>query len=361
MPHAGKQIVALIPWRHAVTGGVQADHRIVEELTSRGWTVETVYFGEAPPIARNLWWWHCIKFNCVLLRKYWASPPGTVFLADQGLSIAFLLFSWYIQRRKRARLALLAYHLVFNLWRNPMRRALWRWTEGATARQADLVIASSESARHELLTLGVSPMRVQVVPLGISRRASREEARRIWHDGPVRLLSIGTVEPRKGLEYLVLALADLRDCNWRLDVAGTVQSNYHGHLVDLARSAGLLDRIEFHGRVSDDDIDVLLSRADIFVSPSLWEGFGLAVLEAMDRGLPVVASRAGALSELIDHEYTGLLVPPADVPALAQALRRLIQDRDLRCTLGSAATVAVRERYSWAETGRQIDAALACL
>ncbi|MBV9280097.1 MAG: glycosyltransferase family 4 protein, partial [Chloroflexi bacterium] len=105
----------------------------------------------------------------------------------------------------------------------------------------------------------------------------------------------------------------------------------------------------------------LLAAADMYVSPSRWEGFGLAVVEAMAAGLPVVAVAAGAVTELIDSGRTGVLVPPGDIPALGRALRDLMGDEDARSALGRAAEAEARARFSWQKTARSLDDALSAL
>jgi glycosyltransferase involved in cell wall biosynthesis len=234
--------------------------------------------------------------------------------------------------------------------------------EGTVVRGADVVIASSQSTRRELLDLGIRDNRVVVVPLGLRSSAiDRGPTRSERMDGALRLLSVGTVEPRKGLDYLLRALGQLPGDSWQLDIVGGFDAAHHVALVDLTRSLGISDRVHFHGRVSDEELEAFMGEAEVYISPSLGEGFGLAVLEAMDRALPVVVTGAGALPELVEHERTGLVVPPEDVPALVDALRRVMTDSDLRRRLGRAAAAEVNGRYTWEQTGKHIDSVLSRL
>jgi glycosyltransferase involved in cell wall biosynthesis len=357
-----RSIRAIVPCPDPLTGGVQADLQIIEQLRTRGWQIQVEYMEVRAGKTPRDRWRDQLEFNVRLIRRFWGAPPGFIVLEDQGLSGAVALFNLYARTVKRARIVVLTYHLVFNLWRNPVRRSIRRVIEGMVARSADLVLASSESTVGELKDLGVAERNIRPIRLGLNR--STRQVRRVERRGenvPPRLLTIGTVEPRKGLKYLIEALGQLRAHPWTLDVVGSMQNDHHAELVELACSLDLDRRIRFHGRVDDDDVVDLLNGADIYVSPSLGEGFGLAVLEAMEAGLPIVTSRAGALPELIAHEQTGLLVPPADTSALAAALLRLLLDPQLRQDLGRAAALAVEGRYTWGETGQQVDAALSAL
>jgi glycosyltransferase involved in cell wall biosynthesis len=101
------------------------------------------------------------------------------------------------------------------------------------------------------------------------------------------------------------------------------------------------------GFVPHDELQRLYGRAAVVACPSRREGFGVACLEAMAHGRPVVASAVGGLKELVMDGETGLVVPPRDPVALRQALERLLRDHDLRRKLGSAGRERARERFSW--------------
>jgi glycosyltransferase involved in cell wall biosynthesis len=97
----------------------------------------------------------------------------------------------------------------------------------------------------------------------------------------------------------------------------------------------------------------LYSSAEIAVTASLYEGFGLPAAEAMACGTPVIATRAGALPEIVGEHGTGILVPPADPPALAAAIKRLLADKQLRQRMGDAARKRIEESFSWEGAARK--------
>jgi glycosyltransferase involved in cell wall biosynthesis len=151
---------------------------------------------------------------------------------------------------------------------------------------------------------------------------------------------LANLVPRKGVDVLLEALARLEPAP-RLWIAG--DGPERGALEALAKQLGLAERVHFLGRC--DDTGDLLAACDVFVMPSRLEGLGVAALEAMAAGRPVVASRVGGLAGLVVHERTGLLVPSDDVASLADALRRVLDDAALRTALGAEGPRRIAEGW----------------
>jgi glycosyltransferase involved in cell wall biosynthesis len=167
--------------------------------------------------------------------------------------------------------------------------------------------------------------------------------------------TIGTVarlEFVKGIPFLLQAAGALqrRHAELRIEVAGS--GSCEPRLRLLTSRLGLAESISFLGWRQD--VDALHRRWQVFVQPSIYEGFGLAALEAMASGLPVVASATGGLPELVEDGVTGFLVPVGDVDALADRLRQLLEDEELRVQAGRAARERVREHFSGAAMGAKI-------
>jgi glycosyltransferase involved in cell wall biosynthesis len=170
-------------------------------------------------------------------------------------------------------------------------------------------------------------------------------------DGVVRLLSVGAIVPRKGFDVLIPALATLGDLPWQLTIAGdrTRDRDAAARLdADIARLP-LGERIDVSGAVSPQRLAALYTEADVFVLASRFEGYGMAYAEALAHGLPVVGSNAGAIPDTVPRE-TGLLVDAGDIPALAQALRRVIGDAGLRQRLAVAACAAAPRLPTWRQS-----------
>ncbi len=165
---------------------------------------------------------------------------------------------------------------------------------------------------------------------------------------PGRVLFVGNSDDRnKGARYLVEALAMLGDRAWRLVVVDRRESRV---VRERASELGVADRVTLTGRLTSAELADEYRRCQLFVSPSLYEGFGLPAAEAQACGAPVVATTAGALPEVVVDGETGLLGPPANPAALAAAITRLFDDPPLAARLGEAAARRARATLTWRRT-----------
>ncbi len=164
----------------------------------------------------------------------------------------------------------------------------------------------------------------------------------------------------KGMAVALKALAEpaLRDANAKLLVIGT--GTQKPELQQLAQSLGVTNHVVFHDPVPHDKLPVLYGAVDTGVFPSIGdEAFGITVAEAMSCGKPVIASHIGGIPEVVGNEGTcGLLVPPGDPAALAQAMRRLADDTALRTRLGTAARARIERLYTWGMSAQRLLSAL---
>jgi glycosyltransferase involved in cell wall biosynthesis len=170
---------------------------------------------------------------------------------------------------------------------------------------------------------------------------------------------VATVTPRKGHALLVEALSGLRDLDWELFCAGSLVRDVDTAAIlrTAVAAAGLEERVRLLGEVDEASVAKLYERSDLCVSASLYEGYGMALAEALARGLPVVAAAGGAVADTVPPE-AGLLVPPGDVLALRDALRRFLAEPGLAGRLRAGAR-AVRARLSgWDDTAAAVEGAL---
>ncbi len=224
--------------------------------------------------------------------------------------------------------------------------------------QAQSIIAISASTRREALSsYRLDPAKVVVIPEGVEPRfrpehdPSRLAEIRARYALPTRfILFVGTIEPRKNLPTLLDAYAALRP---KAPEVGLVVAGGKGWLhqgfYDRLRALGLADRVQLTGFVPDDDLPALLSAAEVFAYPSVYEGFGLPPLEAMACGVPVVVSNTSSLPEVVGD--AGLLAPPLDPGAWAGALARLVTDDSLRQELRGHG-LARAGHFTWEQTAR---------
>jgi glycosyltransferase involved in cell wall biosynthesis len=212
------------------------------------------------------------------------------------------------------------------------------------ARRADRVFCLNSREREFLVSRGwAEPARVRVLPNGVERDLFRQE--RIYAASATRLLFTGQWLRAKGTRYLVQAFESLasRYPAIELTCVGT------GGDDDAARhdfAPSLRDRVRVVPRVTRQELSKELEKADIFVFPSLSEGFSGALLEAMASGLPVVATSAGAAADLLRAGGNALIVPFADGRALIESIDTLLNRADLRQQLGEAAR-ATAAGYEW--------------
>ena len=171
---------------------------------------------------------------------------------------------------------------------------------------------------------------------------------------PLRLLFVGRLCDEKGVMVALKALNAL-SAEFHLDIVGAGETAYVGELRAYVREKGLTDRVIFHGKVPQDALIQFYDRADIMLNTSLWqEPFGLTTVEAMARGLPVIATRTGGTEEIVMSGVNGLLTEPGDEQALASAIQRLASDSAQRARLAGAAQRTVREHFTLDENVRRV-------
>jgi glycosyltransferase involved in cell wall biosynthesis len=188
--------------------------------------------------------------------------------------------------------------------------------------------------------IGVPVARIGVLPNAVAAAAGSAAGRL----DPPLIVFTGLMHANKGVDALLeaLARADVRELPWRAKLlGGGALARYRARIGEL----GLAARIEAPGWVAPEQIREALARASIFVLPSLIENLPLALLEAMAYGLCPVVTPVGAMGEVVSHGVCGLIVPPGDARALADALRTLLADRRLTGRLGEAAQRRFQERY----------------
>ena len=233
----------------------------------------------------------------------------------------------------------IAAHHDTDVWMGPLAR----FVERQTARLGTRVAACSEAVRrfaierHGLPAATVVTLRNATAPVPAPSAADRAAARTALGAAPDDRL-VGTLgrldEPKKGLRTFVAAAARVAAAVPRARFVLIGDGAARPELERRAASYGIRDRVRFHGEVADPER--LLPGLDLFVQPSLWEGFGLSVVEAMAAGLPVVASRVGGIPEAARDQIEALLVPPGDATRLAEAIVSLLRDPARAARLGAA-------------------------
>jgi glycosyltransferase involved in cell wall biosynthesis len=329
------------------TGGTIYDKKVMAELRQLGWTVEHLEWPPSFPFPTT-------ADIDIVTASLAACPDGALVMID-GLASG-VLPEVTEEETARLRLVALVHHplaLESGLPKDVAQRFLI--SERRTLKHVRAIVVTSEVTAATLLSdFGVAAGTITVATPGIEKRGPLRT--RIVNAAP-QLLAVGTVMPRKGFDVLVDALAFIADLNWHCTIAGSLDRNPETAVAIQQQidGHGLGGRIALIGEV--DDPTAFYQTADIFVSSSRYEGYGMAIAEALAYGLPVVAARVGAIPDVVP-DGAGILVPVDDPASLSDALRTLITDPMARQRYAKSATEAATRFASWRDTAERISSAL---
>jgi glycosyltransferase involved in cell wall biosynthesis len=328
------------------TGGYIYDRRIIEGLRTRGSTVQVHELAGRFPLADEVAWAAAAEAVAKV-------SPGALAVID---GLALPAFSKLQDRLPRPWVALVHHPLALETGLTPSESRSFAAIERRLLACAARVIVTSPGTRRDLAAYDIEGERIGVVCPGTDPAPTARGS-----GGPgLALLCVASFTPRKGHLVLLEALAGLTDLDWRLTCVGSAERD-----PACARSiAATLDRLQLRPRVAlvgeraEADLAPFYDRADAFVLASYHEGYGMVLTEALARGLPVIATRAGAIPETVP-EHAGLLVPPGDPQALAAALRQVMTEPGVRARLMAGAQEARGGLPSWSAAARDFAAELA--
>jgi len=331
-------------WR----GGQAQALLLVRGLLARGHGAEIVAVRDTPLAKRAQDAGVRVHAVCPHFRRISMARMLRGLLRDQNFDIIHahephgLTAAWLAGVRRRASLVVsrrVAYPL------SPGRAAMARYL--AVRR----IIAVSRYVAASIVTCGLDPSRIAVVHDGVPvpppcTTAERAAARARWGVAESELLlgCVGYLLAEKGQEVLLhtLALLEERFPQCRLLLAG--RGPYRGHLELLARELRILDRIIFTGFV--DDVDSVYAALDLFLFPSLAEPLGSSLLDAMARGIPVIAVASGGIPEILEDGKNGRMLVVGEPEAFAGAISRLLQNPPEAAILGAAGRATMRDRFT---------------
>ena len=347
-----KNLVFAVPGDLATpTGGYAYDRHIIDELRNLGWQVEILNLGSTFPWANE-------TTRSTAQTRLLMVPEGGIIVVD-GLALGVLPEAARRLRAHHKLVALVHHPLALETGLSSSQAEILHASERVALAAAKHVIVTSPSTGRQLTAdYGVAPDKITVARPGNDPMPPAPGSR----DGLVRLLSVGSIVPRKGFDVLIAALATLGDLPWRLTIAGDCTRDLPAAAqldADIARF-GLGERITMLGAISAGRLSQIYAEADVFVLASRFEGYGMAYAEAIAHGLPVIGTRAGAIPDTVASD-AGLLVAPDDVGALALALHRLIKNADERQRMAAAAQAAARRLPTWRESAQIFSRAIEAL
>jgi glycosyltransferase involved in cell wall biosynthesis len=328
------------------TGGYLYDRHLLELLPRHG--IDVVHLQLSARFPRP----HAADFEqtAALFERI----PATTLLLVDGLAYATLPES-LIAATKSRRVALIHHPLAQETGLSERRRgALYESERRALARAHHIIVTSPMTGRILIADYGVTPQSITVAIPG-TEAARRSSAACETVAEVFNLVAVGSIIPRKGYDVLVAALAEIREMNWRLNIVGSTDLSPKTALSlrqQIAR-CDLQRRIVLCGELDQARLEDAFDRAHVFVMPSRFEGYGMALTEAMACGLPIVTTSGGALAETAP-DAVAIKVAPGSVSALADGLRQILSDSVLRSRLAAASWEAGKCLPDWHQTAATV-------
>lgn len=329
------------------TGGYLYDRRIARGLRGLGWEVRVRGLDASFPRPSR----GALQQAAEVLAQ--VSSGGLVLI--DGLAMGAMPAVALAESRRLRLVGLVHHPLSAETGLSPAETRALRSAEQGALAAARRVIVTSRHTADRVAELGVQASRIEVVEPGTDPAPLARGS----GSSTLHLLCVATLTHRKGHAVLFDALASLKHRAWRLTCVGST-NRCTETLRDLGERIprlGLEARVSLAGEVNSERLAGLYDRADLFVLATRFEGYGMALAEALARGLPVVSTRTGAVPETVPED-AGLLVPPNDPVSLAAALSRVMEDPELRGRLALGARAARKRLPSWAQACRRMDAAL---
>jgi glycosyltransferase involved in cell wall biosynthesis len=327
------------------TGGYRYDRRVMDLLPQQGWNVRHLPLpGDYPSPS---------EVSLANTVKMIAEAPDALVMID-GLAFGAMPME-YVKQIPQPIVALVHHPLALETGIDAGRAKYLEKTEREALTRAVHVLATSEATADILVSdFGVPKNSVSFAEPGTDPAPRAEGS-----GGIPRLVSVGSVTARKGYDVLVAALARIKDLKWESRIAGRIERDLAAaRLVrDAIAKNGLQERVHLLGSLPDDALDQEYKKADLFVLPSHFEGYGMAFAEALSRGLPVVGCAGGAVVNTVPAD-TGILVPPGDDNALADALRKLLTDKSQLQRRADAAWSYAKKLPTWNDTAARVAKAL---
>jgi glycosyltransferase involved in cell wall biosynthesis len=341
-----------------LTGGWIYDRLLVEHLQAQGHTVDVISWKR-----RNYVCNMADNFSPRLFRRL-HNPEWRLLLEDELNHPSLFRLNLRLKQKRRRPIVSIVHQV---LCRQPLKRIqqlFYRSIEHRYFQSVDGFIFNSQTTRANVASLIDLRQPSLVAYPGGDRlgwlASDAGIASKCLQSGPLRLIFVGNLLPNKGVLPLITGLARLPEKSWHLSLVGslTMDRGYAQKVRALIGRRGLNGQVDLTGPLDGQELVKRLTASHVFVLPFSYEGFGIACLEAMAWGLPVIGSGAGALKELVQDGVNGWLVAPGDVGDLAEKILRLHGDRNLLTRCGAAALQTFCLRPRWKDSLQKINSFL---
>ncbi len=326
------------------TGGYAFNFHMAQGLAAAGHQVDVIHYKTIPEQIRGSRY----RGSLHVLKRVLKNKPDLLIVSK---SYSFMALLRMVLPFSGIPVLYMVHHLEWHDREDAgsvFRKAMVRWF----LRCASGIWVNSGSTASDVELLGLPVELMTIVPPGMNRFpvSSFKERKK-----PVRIITAGTVCPRKDQLTLVKSCGMIKDLEFSLEILGdeSADPQYAALVRNEVESLGLAERTVFHGHLSRDQLERLYGECHIFANLSRWEGYGMAVAEALWAGLPVIAADAGAVPELISHAVEGYLVKPGDAEDCARRLRELVSDGTLRETMSSNARRKAGDLFTWEDSRRE--------
>jgi glycosyltransferase involved in cell wall biosynthesis len=351
-----------------VTGGEIYNRRLYEYLRSRYSKVENITWQTKPHNTKLQFFLNSLKQNLSLWKLLLQLDGRTIILEDISTSSDLFLFNLMTRLTrqllgKEVRVIPIVHHIYAPLAKGRLNTGLKLYEERIFLNCADGIIVNSEFTKRSLESLMCHSTNMVVAYPGLNVSSTRKARELVRDRENLHLLFVGYITSRKGVDTLIesfrVLVMDYGIQDLILDLVGdtTRDPSFFREISHSCETAGIGDKVRIHGRVASDELERLYAMADIFVFPSLWEGFGMVLIEAMYNRLPIVATNAGAIPYLVKDGENGILVPVRDSEKLAKSIKKLIESPELRRSFGES-NYRLAIQFNWNKSFSNIESFL---
>lgn len=290
---------------------------------------------------------HLIWANIFWMSKVTDMANPTIFLYGTSTFWSLFFTILYIRAFQSNKMVAITHHLTYSASASIYKRKLRRFFESLMCRWADFHIVNSRTTKETVQQASRISKQIVIIPpaTNIVYRQPRSFVRR---KPPYNIINVGFIARHKGVEDLIRAIALLSDLDIGFHFVGDnsrYDPGYGRYCQDLVGRLHLQKRVFFHGYIGNDELNEMMLQADIFVSPSHLEGYGMSIVEAASYSLPLIISDLAAFREIAGQD--AMYFPVGDYHALAESIRLLLGDHRLRMRMSKAIRGRINFDYDW--------------